>query len=126
VPALRRHETPATVRGVTPEQERRLAENEALFREVNERVQEQAQAHGSDDHVYAYFCECSRRDCTERVHVTSAEYERVRANARRFLVVPEHDVEEIEDVVGEVADAVIVEKQGAAGRRAETLDPRAV
>ena len=111
---------------MTDDHKRRLADNEALFREINERVQEQAEAHGDDGHVYAYFCECSRPDCIERVNITSAEYEEVRADGARFILVAGHEIDEIEEVVDNtLADAVVVEKQGVAGERAETLDPRA-
>ena len=102
-----------------------MADNEALFREVNERVQEQADAHGNDSHIYAYFCECSRPDCIERVHLTRAEYETVREHGARFILVPGHEIDEFETVVATLDDSVVVEKQGVAGERAETLDPRA-
>jgi hypothetical protein len=109
---------------VTNAHKQRLADNEALFREVNERVQEQADGHGNDGHVYAYFCECSRTDCVERVHHTSAEYEAIRAHGARFILVAGHEIGEIEDVVAKTDDSVVVEKQGVAGARAELLDPR--
>ncbi|HEX4931134.1 MAG TPA: hypothetical protein VFV62_10540 [Gaiellaceae bacterium] len=111
---------------MTNEHKRRLADNEALFREVNERVNEQADAHGNDGHVYAYFCECSRPGCVERVHHTSAEYELIRADGARFILVAGHQIDEIEEVVARMDDSVVVEKQGVAGDRAEALDPRAV
>ncbi len=110
---------------MTSEHERRLAENEALFREVNEHVQKQADGHGNDGHIYAYFCECSDRGCIERVELTSSEYEVVRADGTRFILVAGHEIDEIEDVVATLGDSVIVEKQGVAGQHAETLDPRA-
>jgi hypothetical protein len=109
---------------VTNEHKRRLADNEALFREVNERVNEQADGHGNDSHVYAYFCECSRTDCIERVHHTSAEYELIRADGARFILVAGHQIDEIENVVARLDASVVVEKQGVAGDRAEALDPR--
>ncbi len=110
---------------MTDSHERRLADNEALFREVNERIQEQAGGHGNDDHVYAYFCECSRPDCIERIHHTAAEYEIIRADGARFILVAGHEIEAIENVVGRMDESVVVEKQGVAGDRAESLDPRA-
>ena len=110
---------------MTNEHKRRLAENEALFREVNERVNEQAEEHGEDGHVYAYFCECSRPDCVEQVRHTTAEYELIRADGARFILVAGHQIDEIEDVIVRLNDSVVVEKQGVAGERAEALDPRA-
>ena len=110
---------------MTNAHKRRLADNEVLFREVNERVNEQAEGHGDDGHVYAYFCECSRPDCLERVHHTTAEYELIRADGARFILVSGHQIDEIENVVARLQKSVVVEKQGVAGQRAAALDPRA-
>jgi hypothetical protein len=110
---------------MTDDHKRRLADNEILFREVNERVQEQAGAQGADGHLYAYFCECSRPDCMERVQLKSDEYELIRADGARFILVAGHQIDEIEDVVLRLDESVVVEKQGVAGERAETHDPRA-
>ena len=106
------------------EREQRLAQNEALFREVNEKVEAIAAVHGSDDHVYEFYCECSNADCSLQVPATVAQYEAVRAHPTRFLITPEHSLPEIETVV-EKGDAWwVIEKQGDAGRLVEHLDPR--
>ena len=106
------------------EREQRLAQNEALFREVNEKVEAIAAVHGTDDHVYEFYCECSNADCSLQVPATVAQYEAVRAHPARFLVTPEHSLPEIETVV-EKSDAWwVIEKQGDAGRLVEHLDPR--
>ena len=44
--------------------EDRIARNEALFREVNERVREVA-AEGGE--LTGFLCECGREECTETV-----------------------------------------------------------
>jgi AraC-like DNA-binding protein len=104
--------------------ERRLAENEALFRDINERVQEVAAAHGFDDHRYSFFCECSNADCTLQLELTGAEYESVRSHPSRFVVAPGHELPEIEHVV-EVRQAwTIVEKEGGGAEIAVARDPR--
>jgi hypothetical protein len=104
--------------------ERRLAQNEILFRQVNEGVEEIASTHAEDDHVYEFYCECANADCTMHVHITLAEYERVRADARRFLIRPEHALPEVESVVERKDDWWVIEKQGEAGELAEAADPR--
>jgi hypothetical protein len=104
--------------------EQRLAQNEALFREVNEQVEAIALVHGDDAHVYEFYCECSNADCTLQVPATLAAYEAVRAHATRFLVVPEHWLPEIETVVERSDDWWVIEKHGDAGRLVEHLDPR--
>lgn len=102
----------------------RLARNEALFRDVNERVREIAAVHGDDDHVYEFYCECSNADCTFQLKATLAEYEGVRAHPARFVIAPEHALPEIERVVERTEGWWIVEKQGEPGELVEELDPR--
>lgn len=104
--------------------DRRMAENEALFREVNERVEAIASRHGDDDHVYEFYCECANTDCTMHISVTLAVYEAVRASGRRFLVRPDHVIPEAEQVVERGDGWWVIEKLGDAGEFAERLDPR--
>jgi|SRR5579884_3150278 len=104
--------------------EERAARNEALFREVNEQVDSLSERQGSGaEEELLFICECSDDRCTERVAVPRAVYEEVRANARRFLVVPGHD-QHFEDVVERTERYAIVEKEGRAGEVAEQTDPR--
>ena len=93
---------------------RRLAENQALFREVNERIGATAEAQGRDSDAYEFVCECSSLDCFERLELTVREYARVRERSQRFVVLSGHERPEIEDVVGHVGRAAIVEKRGEA------------
>lgn len=104
--------------------ERRLAENETLFREVNERVRAIASAHGDDEHVYEFFCECSNADCTLHVATTLAAYESVRTVPTRFLIAPGHALPEIERVVEAGEDSWVIEKIGEAAEIAAERDPR--
>lgn len=105
--------------------EERLAKNEAFFRIVNERIRESVGDRGSDGHPYEFVCECSDARCVERVRLTIAEYEEIRADGSRFVLAPGHEIERIEDVVAQSVRRTVVEKRGAAGETAETLDPRA-
>jgi hypothetical protein len=74
----------------------RLAKNEILFREVNERLDDMA---ASWSKTTDYLCECSETSCVEMVALTNDEYERVRSRATVFVVVPGHERPEIERVV---------------------------
>lgn len=103
-------------------QEERLALNEALFRDVNERIREISDTFEQTDATYDFLCECSDPACAERVVLTPAEYERVRSEPTRFVVAKGHALPEIESVVEQASDHVIVEKQGAAGDIAVRLD----
>ncbi len=102
------------------ERERRLTENELLFREVNERIDDIAHELGGPETPYEFLCECSRPDCVERLSLTLRQYGDIRARPRVFVVAEGHEVEEIERVVGQVAPGVVtVEKTGEAGREVE-------
>ena len=105
------------------DRERRMAQNETLFREVNERVHDVATAM-RDDATYEYLCECSNADCTFRVTLTRGEYEEVRASPTQFVIRPDHYLPEIETVVSRNERYAIVMKTGEAGEYAEKLDPR--
>ena len=104
--------------------EERLAKNEAVFREINERVSELAANHGSDAHLYAFFCECSNADCTLQVELTGGAYEQIRAHGDRFLVATGHQLPEIEHVVERNEGWWVVQKEAEAGKLARELDPR--
>jgi len=108
--------------------QRRRARNEALFREVNERIVEFETGLGGyerDDSLLVRFvCECPREDCSEVIEVTREQYERVRDGSRRFLVLPGHEDGDIAKVVEQHSTYLVVEKTGEAAAVAEEQDPR--
>ena len=105
------------------ERDRRLAQNEVLFREVNERVAKVAH-HLGPDIPYEFICECSNPDCTFRVSMTLPAYEHIRTDGTQFFVLPLHYTPEIEDLVREDEAYWVVRKTGDAARYVEHLDPR--
>lgn len=105
--------------------EQRLARNEVLFREVNERIEQIANPRGPlDPHVFEFLCECSNLDCTLRLPLTLREYESVRAESTLFVVAPGHELPEIEIIVSRTAAYQIVKKQGEAAELAIARDSR--
>lgn len=101
----------------------RIAENEAAFRRVNEAI-ERGHWPGAEDEPTAYRCECARLGCNRMIALTPREYEAVRANPRRFFVLPGHEVAEVEVTVAVQQGYVVVEKRDQAGEVAEATDPR--
>lgn len=96
--------------------DRRLALNQAIFREVNERVAEVAQGLVAEEPVrYEFFCECSDAACTDRLELTLGEYESLRTTPTWFAVVPGHDYAHIEQIVRRNDRYEIVEKLDDAG-----------
>ena len=104
--------------------EERLANNEILFRSVNEGIQQLALSHDAATDDYEFICECARTGCLDRIQLTPREYEHIRADGTHFLVVPGHENAELEFVVDKFAKYFIVEKDGQAGVLAEQSDPR--
>jgi hypothetical protein len=108
---------------VEEELEQRIAGNEAVFRQVNEALKS-GQWPGEEDTPIAFRCECGQLGCSRLIELKVAEYERVRANGRRFIMAPDHDIPAVENVVETHDGYVVVEKSGEAGRLAEAADPR--
>jgi hypothetical protein len=99
-------------RGMTARDER-LAKNEALLREVNERIHEVGERLQvlPDDELLDFRCECGRLECDDPVSMTPAEYEHVRSDNDRFAVLPGHEEEDIERVVERNDRYLIVDKR---------------
>jgi hypothetical protein len=104
--------------------DRRLARNEALFREVNESVRALEEGNGRDGTLQDFFCECADVDCTIRVKLTNNEYEVARSEGTRFIVACGHERLDVERIVIETERFLLVEKTAGGGDEAAKLDPR--
>jgi hypothetical protein len=100
------------------------ARNEALFREVNERIEDASSTVAPDEQLMAFLCECDNTACAEKVNATRAEYEAVRAVATHFIVLPGHEDPGVERVALRTDRFLVVEKEGGAAQDAEESDPR--
>jgi hypothetical protein len=97
----------------------RLARNQTIFRELNERIQELA----DPDQAIRFVCECSHVGCEATVQLNTPEYESVRSEPTHFVVASGHNLPEIERVVGLTDGYAIVEKM--IGREfSKASDPR--
>lgn len=103
------------------DRERRRAQNELLFRELNERLREVAERTGilAGAGDAAFLCECADPDCTQRLRLTREEYEEARGDRRTFLLAPGHEAVEIERVVADRGGYLLVRKTGEAGQMAD-------
>jgi hypothetical protein len=108
----------------------RLAKNEAVFREVNERVIEIKEALGPDPRssklIDGLICECSDPGCVERVGpLKISDYEAVRADPRRFIIAANHQALDVESVLEMNSTFWVVEKrEGVPAEVARERDPR--
>jgi hypothetical protein len=99
---------------------RKGANNQALIRQVNERIEKLA-----EDAVHPEFlCECADSECIDQIQLSIAEYEAIRSSPIRFPVKPGHDYPELERVVEEHDGYVVVEKFGEAAEVVRSADPR--
>lgn len=94
------------------ERQERQARNEALIREVNERIEEVDRRAASElDDRFDFLCECGREGgCEHIVELTLSEYEEVRLEDDRFAVYPGHETAGLERVVKENERYVLVDK----------------
>ena len=89
-----------------PSRAERLAANEGRFREINESAQPQRELHGSG----RFVCECADRSCTGWIEIPLSEYRAVREPPRRFIVMPAHEIPDIEGVVERHEGWFVIEK----------------
>lgn len=87
--------------------QRRAALAEINGRRVNEAIEPRDRPAGTA----VFVCECGRIPCGETVEIPVAEYEEVRTGFDRFLVVPGHEIEEVDEVVERRGDFLIVVKR---------------
>ena len=102
--------------------ERRLARNEALFREANEAIGRGLWPEQEDADI-RFRCECATQ-CGQPVELSHREYERIRQNGRWFIVLEGHELPGVEEVVERHGTWSVVQKTGAGGDLAAELDPR--
>jgi hypothetical protein len=94
------------------ERGRRVGLNEAMFREVNERIEGLNRTFGEFTERMDIVCECGSGTCVERILVPIPQYERVRADPTSFILVPGHEDPTVEVVVERAEGYHVVRKQG--------------
>jgi hypothetical protein len=112
------------VGGSSTDRGERAARNEAVFRRVNERLEEVNEAFATMADGAEFVCECADIGCVERIELEIAQYEAVRDVPTHFIVKPGHELADEERIVETYGEYLIVEKIGHAGKRAAELDPR--
>jgi hypothetical protein len=102
----------------------RIARTESFFRDDNERIAETTRSLGSDRAVF--ICECADPECDERFEAELEEYDSVRVDGTRFLVVVGHEEPSYEDVVRRRSNHRVVakDKDDRIKRAVCDLDPR--
>jgi hypothetical protein len=103
--------------------QKKLAENEVIFRTFNESVQqrldeikamakEEGQSHitlDENEPLY-FFCECADENCKKRVKISPKDYNRIHRSRDVFTVICGHEVTEVERVIAKTPDYCVVKK----------------
>jgi hypothetical protein len=107
------------------DRDERIGLNEAVFREVNERINDLAEHFGLEAQPLDLVCECGDPDCVQRISLSRESYEELRADPTHFAVYPGHNQDDIDDVVDRRNGYMIVRKhEGGPAEIARETDPR--
>lgn len=100
-------------------------ERRAVSAEINGRRVNEAIERGGRGSRGVFVCECGYIGCNGTVELSIAEYEDVRTAFDRFLVMPGHEIEEVDRVVERRGDyLVVVKREGEPKRMVREADPR--
>jgi hypothetical protein len=101
----------------------RAAENQSLFREVNERLVALNEMFDQALDSAFFVCECARMECIEKIEIGLGEYAEVRRNPRWFVVAPSesHFFADVEVLVAARGRYNVVEKIASAALVAEQM-----
>lgn len=70
-------------------------------------------------------CECGRLRCTELIEISGADYEKLRSDPTCFVVLPGHELPDLEEVVARLGRYSVVRKDvGLPEEIAIATDPR--
>jgi hypothetical protein len=100
----------------------RVARNQSMFRDANERIEQSAEELLEDTAAAVPFiCECPEPTCTSIARLSLVDYEMVRSRGDWFFAVPGHEVcvvdgEEVATIVKRYAGYSLMEKTAPQAR----------
>ena len=110
---------------MSDERGRRVGLNEAIFRQVNEQIRDLNRTFETDRGTMTVICECGNTECTERLDLRVDEYERIRRDARHYVIAKGHEIRSVEQVIEQAEGYDVVEKdEGAPADLSRELNPR--
>lgn len=105
--------------------ERRIGLNEAVYREVNEKLRAVNEVFATITDNFEIMCECGHATCDDRLSIAADAYEELRRDPVLFAIVPGHEIPDVEDVVAKTEAYVVVRKRsGDPAKVAVQTDPR--
>jgi hypothetical protein len=116
--------------------ERRLVENEAIFRKFNERMQKRINeinkkandgkellAERNSTIPMYFFCECADEKCQNQIKISPATYNKIHEDNSKFIIAPGHEIAKIEDVTDKQPDYYVVKKHIQPPKNPDSLNP---
>jgi hypothetical protein len=95
------------------ERELRAAQNQMMFRSVNDRIKELAEQQSSSGQELDFACECADDTCVEKIPLSALQFLAIESEENQFIVLRGHELPEVEDVIAERDGFLIVSKRGA-------------
>src|SRR4051812_19624290 len=100
---------------------RRVARQEINGRRVNEAIE---RGRLPDSSGASFVCECGRIGCNTTLSLSLEQYEAVRTDFDRFVIIAGHELPPVDRVVERHDGYLVVTKQGQAAEMARETDPR--
>jgi len=120
---------------VNKSSERRLVENQVIFRRLNSRVQrgfDEVNAIAAQDGecpigindslILHFYCECSDEHCKKRIKLSLNVYNAVHSHNDEFTIVCGHEALAVEDVVNREQEYCVVKKHNEPPKNATSLN----
>ncbi len=118
---------------------KRILENEAVFRKFNEEItsslkdlknlakhEKDQKLAPSEDVVLDFFCECADEQCRQRISLKPKVYESYHKDRKDFIVLPGHQVAEVENVIKTAKKYVVVKKHKNPPESPRGLQPTSI
>jgi hypothetical protein len=90
----------------------RAAREQALFRKVNENIDDLVERFKVDDVAPLYVCECLNSDCHNAIPIPRDVYQQIRLNLNHFIVTPGHEELDVDEIVDRSHRWLVVRKRG--------------
>ena len=95
------------------ERQLRAAQNQMLFRSVNDQIMEAGEKLGDSTEELDFACECADDLCVEKIRLSPHQFLGIESETNRFIVRRGYEVPEVEDVIAERDGFLLVSKSGA-------------
>jgi hypothetical protein len=66
----------------------RLVQNEAMFRQANERLEQAVEENEFDGRVMGFLCECADDGCLGHIELTAVEYDAAHLLSDSYIILP--------------------------------------